>query len=137
MSAESAARLNYLRTTVSTATPQRLVVMLYDRLALDLTRAEQAARAGDRVETSRQVGHAQSIVAELQGSLDRTQWDGADRLAALYSFMLRELALGTVSADADRIHAVLDTVAELRGAWHEAERASAGTARPTTGAWLG
>ena len=42
-------RARYIGDTVTTASPQRLLVMLYDRLALDLERAQAALAGGDRV----------------------------------------------------------------------------------------
>jgi len=41
-------RSRFLDNAVATAGPQRILVMLYDRLALDIDRAELAQRAGDR-----------------------------------------------------------------------------------------
>ena len=76
-----ALRSRYLAETVATASPGQLLVMLYDRLVVDLTQAEDAMRAGDRPTSSARLMHAQDIVSELRGSLDVAAWDGAAGLA--------------------------------------------------------
>jgi flagellar protein FliS len=110
----------YADDSVATASPTRLLVMLYDRLVADLSRGEQAQRAGDRGEAATTLGHAQEIVAELLASLDQSAWDGGPRLAALYTWLLKELSGAIVSGDADRTAACRQTVEPLRDAWAEA-----------------
>ena len=62
-------RARYLRDKVLTASPAQRVVMLYDRLGLDLTLA-QAGIADDPFAAGAHLSHAMQIVAELQSSLD-------------------------------------------------------------------
>jgi flagellar protein FliS len=81
-------RARYLRDRVMTATPAQRVVMLYDRLGLDLTRAGEEP---DEIAAGKHVSHAMEIVAELRASLDITAGGPADNLAAIYAFLLREL----------------------------------------------
>ena len=51
-----------------TATPSQRVVMLYDRLSLDLMRASEAE---DVFTAGRNVSHAMEVVAELRSRLSR------------------------------------------------------------------
>ena len=69
-------RARYLGDAVATSSPQQVLVMLYDRLALDLERAQKAAAAGDREMASEQLQHAQAIVIELLSSLQVDAWEG-------------------------------------------------------------
>ena len=111
----------YLGDSLSTASPAALLVMLYDRLLLDLQRAEQAQLAGDRETAHTNLLHAQAIVAELQASLDADAWEGGAGLMALYTWMLQELAAANVSGDAARTAACrTSTVEPLVEAWREA-----------------
>jgi flagellar protein FliS len=105
---------------VTTASPQRLLVMLYDRLALDLERAQAALTAGDRAEANLQLQHAQDIVLELRTSLQVDAWEGGPRLAALYSWLLGELVQANVKADRNRVASCLQVVEPLRDAWRQA-----------------
>ncbi len=116
----AALRARYMGDTVATASPQQLLVMLYDRLALDLERGEAALRAGDSEEASRQLLHAQEIVAELHGSLKVEIWEGGPRLAALYTWLLTELVQANVKRDANRVASCREVVEPLRDAWRQA-----------------
>jgi flagellar protein FliS len=113
-------RARYLGDTVATASPQRLLVMLYDRLALDLERAQKALSAGDRASADEQLRHAQDIVIELQGSLDVSAWEGGPRLAAVYAWLLTELITANLKGDLRRVGDCRKIVEPLRDAWREA-----------------
>ena len=113
-------RARYLGNAVTTASPQRLLVMLYDRLALDLERAERALTDGDRAGANEQLQHAQEIVLELQASLRVEIWDGGPRLAALYTWLLTELIRANVKGSARVVGDCRKIVEPLRDAWREA-----------------
>jgi flagellar secretion chaperone FliS len=119
-------RNRYLADSVSTASPARLLLMLYDRLLLDLGQAEQAQRGGDREGAGARLQSAQAIVMELRTSLDVTAWAGGPGLAALYGYLLTELIAANVRGDADRTASCRRLVEPLREAWHEAILAEAG-----------
>jgi flagellar protein FliS len=118
-------RQRYLTDSVSTATPAKLLMMLFDRLVLDLTRGEQALLDGNRAEANAQLVHAQDIVTELHVSLDLDAWDGAPGLAALYAFVETELVNANVRGDAAKVTAVRGLIEPLRDTWREAAGAAA------------
>lgn len=113
-------RQRYLADSVSTATPAKLLMMLLDRLVLDLDRGEQALLAGDRPEANTHLKHAQDIVTELHVSLDLEAWDGAAGLAALYTFVETELVHANVQGDVGKVTAVRGLIEPLRDTWREA-----------------
>ncbi|MGY1622011.1 flagellar export chaperone FliS [Geodermatophilus sp. SYSU D00965] len=113
-------RARYLGDTVTTASPQRLLVMLYDRLALDLERAGGALATGDREQAAEQLQHAQEIVIELHSSLKVDAWEGGPRLSALYTWLLGELVQANVKGDRNRVASCLQVVEPLRDAWRQA-----------------
>ncbi|WP_460772437.1 flagellar export chaperone FliS [Microbacterium sp. GXF7504] len=113
------AQQRYRDDAVLSATPERLVTMLYDRMLLDIERGEAAQRAGDWAEANRQLQHAQAIVAELQSSLTDA-WSGSADLRALYAFLTATLIRANLSHDADATHTCAELVAPLRDAWHAA-----------------
>ena len=114
------ARARYAADTLATASPARLLVMLYDRLVRDLVTAEDAVRSGDLATASENLVHAQAIVLELRTSLDVTVWDGARGLAELYTFLHGELVTANVRKDAARTARCRELVEPLRDAWREA-----------------
>jgi flagellar protein FliS len=113
-------RARYLGDSVATASPQQVLVMLYDRLALDLERAHVAVAAGSREDASEQLQHAQEIVLELLSSLQVDAWEGGARLAALYNWLIAELVQANVKFDTNRISACRQVVEPLRDAWRQA-----------------
>ncbi len=122
-----AIRARYLADSVATASPAKLLVMLYDRLVVDLNRGEQALIAGDRPEANTHLKHAQDIVTELHVSLDLQAWDGAAGLASLYTFVETELINANIRGDAAKVAAVRDLIEPLRDTWREAIAAVAAT----------
>lgn len=111
----------YLADSLGTASPSTLLVLVYDRLVLDLQRAEQAQLTGDRHVAHENLLHAQAIVSELQNSLDVDAWDGGQDLLSLYTWVLQELVAANVGGDAARTASCRTTVIEpLAEAWREA-----------------
>ncbi len=114
-------RARYLGDSVATASPQQVLVMLYDRLALDLERAQVAVAAREREAASEQLQHAQAIVLELLSSLQVDVWEGGPRLAALYNWLIGELIQANIKLDTNRISSCRQVVEPLRDAWRQAE----------------
>jgi len=127
MTTAAALRNRYARESVITASPARLVTMLYDRLVRDLMSAEAALAGRDLGAAHNELMHAQAIVTELSLGLDATAWSGGPGLAALYRFLLEELVAANVNKDAARIAGCREVVEPLRDAWHEAANAAPAT----------
>jgi flagellar secretion chaperone FliS len=119
------ARTAYLGGMVTTASPARLLVMLYDRLVLDIERAADLQEAQDFAAAGQQLMHAQDIVLELQGSLRLDAWDGAQQLSAIYGFLHSELVRANVRRDVAMTRGCLSLVRPLAEAWREAALAAA------------
>lgn len=109
----------YLNDSVSTASPGRLLVMLYDRLCLDLRRAVAAVEAHRREDASAAMLHAQDILLELRGSLNVQEWPAGEQLGQLYTFLLTELVHANLKQDAEKVTACLGIVEPLRDSWQE------------------
>ena len=116
----SNARAAYLDASVATASPARLLVMLFDRLVLDVQRGLDAQRRGDFEDTHRHLTHAQDIVMELQSSLKADEFRGGYDLAALYGFLHRQLVMANIRKDAALTDEVLTLVTDLCDAWRQA-----------------
>jgi len=118
-----AMRARYLADSINTASPAKLLVMLYDRLVLDITQGEEAIREGNRGVAAERLMHAQEIISELLATLDLTAWEGAENVAALYRWMLQELVQANIKQDAGKAASTRDLASELRDAWREAAMA--------------
>lgn len=117
--AQRNASRTYNEASVMTATPGRLVLMLYAGAVRFLTRAEALYRNGDRRGGLASVQRAAAIIDELNLSLDMSQGQVADRLRAIYLFNKRELLGAAFEGDADRIAKVTNLMRELHEAWEE------------------
>jgi flagellar protein FliS len=116
-------RDRYLQDSINTATPGRLLVMLYDRLVMDLVQGEEGLRTGDREQANERITHAQEIILELRATLDVDAWAGAAGLAGLYGFLVTELIQANIQRDADKVATCRGLVEPLRDAWREAAAA--------------
>jgi flagellar secretion chaperone FliS len=113
-------RAAYVSNSVDTMSPARMIVALYERLVVDLERAEQAIVAADPARAHECLKHAQAIVSELHDSLDAGQWPAARALKDIYVFLLFELVGANVDKDAARVAQCRVLVTPLRDAWREA-----------------
>ena len=114
------ARARYVADSVVTASPARLLTMLYDRLLLDLERAGDALAGGDRATAAPHVDHAVDVVSELMATLDTEAWDGAARLMSIYAFVLGELLGPGMAGDHAAVTSCRRVLEPLALAWHQA-----------------
>lgn len=108
------------RDAILSATPVQLLTMLYDRLLLDLGRAEAAQLAGNWTVASENLLHAQAILTELTGSLKTDTWGGADNLLGIYNYVSSALVTANVHRDVELTREGLRLLEPLRQSWHEA-----------------
>lgn len=114
------AQTRYASDATQTASPARLLTMLYDRLVVDLSMAHEAMLRGDVAVTGERIGHASEILLELHSTLDTAVWPEGKALAALYVWMVQELMQARVRGDAQKVADCRDLVLPLRDAWHAA-----------------
>jgi flagellar protein FliS len=120
VNALTAARSLYNRDAVLSASPARILTMLYDRLLLDLQRAETAQLAGNWTAASPNLLHAQEIVAELSSSLKPELWEGGPGLFAIYTFVTTTLISANVDRSVERTRECIALLEPLRQSWHQA-----------------
>jgi len=111
--------------SVATASPSHLLVMLYERLVLDVQRGLEAQQRQDFQETHRQLTHAQDIIMELQNSLRADEFKGGYDLSALYGFLHRQLVMANIRKDAGVTTECLTIVTDLCETWRQAALESA------------
>jgi len=107
----------YRESAVLSATPEVLVVMLYDGARRFLFQAGVAMRDG-RIELShRKLRRAEDIIHHLRDALDMEQGEISERLEAIYLFCLRHLQQARFDRDASKLEQVSTLLGELREAW--------------------
>lgn len=119
MNAALRAQQRYQEEAILSASPQRLLTMLCDRLVLDVQRGEAAQLRGDWTAANAELQHAQQIITELTVTLT-DDWEGSVQLRALYSYITRTLIGANIGRDPERTRECLELLLPLRDAWHAA-----------------
>jgi flagellar secretion chaperone FliS len=117
MSAYAPAPNAYRESAVLTATPEQLVVMLYDGANRFLTQSAIAMRDGRTGLAGEKLGRAERIIDELLATLDLSVGEIAERLQALYLFFKEHLMAARLNQDASKVDEVARLMRELRSAW--------------------
>jgi flagellar secretion chaperone FliS len=124
------AKQAYTESSILTAPPERLVVMLYDGAIRFITQGAVAMRRGDRQICLSRIRRAEAIIDELNYTLDMTQGDVAVRLRSIYVFSKRHLREAILKQDPDRIDSVARLLSELRQSWQELAARGVGDGHP-------
>jgi len=117
MSAYAPAPNVYRENAVLTATPEQLVVMLYDGANRFLAQSAVAMRERRAGLAGEKLRRAEAIIDELLATLDLSVGVIAERLQALYLFFKEHLMAARLEQSADKVEEVARLMRELRGAW--------------------
>lgn len=108
-----------VQSDVATADPLDLVIMLYDGAILALASARMALDNKDIPLRGQKISHAIDIISNgLHASLDyQSGGELADRLGALYNYMVSRLIYANLNASAPAIDEVVGLLKELKSGW--------------------
>lgn len=110
----------YRDSAVLTASPERLVVMLYDGAHRFLFQAAAALGNGDLTTANIKLQRAEAIIQELRSSLNMSAGgEIAKQLDSIYAFCERHLLDARFKRDPARIEQVSKILGNLREAWDE------------------
>ena len=115
----SAQRNKYLETSIQTATPAQLLIMLIDGAIRFCKQGIEAIREKDYAKANESLGRAQSIVNELNITLDRNV-EISQSLALLYDYFNRRLIEANVSKKIEPAEEVLGYLIDLKETWVQA-----------------
>ena len=110
----------YVDNSVATASPERLLIMLCDRLVLDVQRGVAALETGLTSEAHEQLVHAQEVVTHLRATLRVEGWDGGPGLASLYDWLHAQLVQANIRKDAGIAAGCLTLAQDLATTWRDA-----------------
>ena len=113
---------NTLETILATATPGKLVAMLYKRAIQDLRNAtELFDLEGDpksKADAVRLILHAQQIINELNKSInEKCNIDLASNMKRIYEYMQYRLTEAIAKQDKNPINEIIGLLVELCEAW--------------------
>ena len=115
----------YRESSVLTATPEQLVVMLYDGAGRFLRQAEAALAEGAVPHAHDRLNRGEAIIDELLATLDMEQGTISERLQAIYIYCKRCLRESRRERDVAKIRLVIRLMGELREAWAQIAGATA------------
>ncbi len=118
MTPVTAAPQAYRENTVLSATPEQLVVMLYDGARRFLRQGANAMRAREVENAHNALRRAEQVIAHLDGVLDDEQGGQlAQQLHSIYRFSLAHLNRARMEQDPQKLAEVSDMLGELRESW--------------------
>ncbi len=114
-------------TGAMSASPHRLIVMLFDGARAAIARARFHMEAGNIADKGKAISHAISIIETgLRASLDHAaSADLAGNLDTLYEYMTRQLMLSNLHNDDNRLNEVDKLLANIASAWSQIDPAAA------------
>jgi flagellar protein FliS len=106
----------YRQIAVTTANPEKLLLMLYDGLVINLIKAKQAIEQHDPATAHTYLMKGQNIITELMATL-KMQYGISANLFRLYDYLRRRLIAANVRKDAAIMEEVLGIATGLRATW--------------------
>ncbi len=123
----------YQNNQILTASPEQVLIILYDGAIRFVRQAQQAIEEKNVPARTRSIGKAVAIITEFSNTLDyEIGGEIAVDLGRLYDFMVRELAAANARGDAEKLKPVENILLELREAWVEAAKIYAREKQPSS-----
>jgi flagellar protein FliS len=122
----------YRTNAVLTATPEQLVVMLYDGAVRFLRQAQAAMDEGAWSHGFDKLSRGEAIIDELLATLNMDTGEIAERLQAVYVFSKRTLIEARLQHDGDKVGHVIALLSSLREAWAKLAEQAAAAAQPAS-----
>jgi len=106
---------------ISTASPHRLIVLLFEGAETAISVAKVHAEQGNIAERGTSISKAIEIISNgLKVSLDMKQGgELAQQLSALYDYMVSRLLYANMKNDIPTMNEVLRLLGEIHGAWKQ------------------
>ena len=115
------ALLQYKKTSVSTTSRERILLMLYDGAIRFLEQAKLAIDNGQTQVKGEKISRAHAIISELNATLNHEiAPELCKNLQSLYIFIFDQLNLANLNNDKGAIDVSIEILDDLRGAWREA-----------------
>ncbi len=119
----------YIENMVKTASPAKLIELLYMKAIDVLKEAEELIKEKKYVEANEKIKRAQDIVVELNLSLDIEKGGQiAKNLRALYNYLFQRLIEGNVKKDINALREVRGFLEDLLETWREVMKRVGNTA---------
>ncbi|WP_138496169.1 flagellar export chaperone FliS [Paenibacillus pinistramenti] len=116
---QNPALLKYQQTSIQTATPAQLLIMLYDGAIRFINQGIEGIENKRYDQANLFLCKAQAVIHELTASLD-FKYPLANSLSQIYEYMIYKLMQGNIKKEVPFCREVVEHLKELREAWKEA-----------------
>lgn len=120
------ARANAYKTVgVQSASPERILDEVFQRIQLDCQRAITAIESDDVKDRCEQLGHAIKLVGALEVSLDKELApELCANLVGLYGYVRSRLVDANLKGDAEPVQEAMDLIREVHGSFQAVQKAA-------------
>ena len=110
----------YQRTNVTTASKEKILIMLYEGAIRFTKQAQAAMRDGKIADKGKYISKTTAILSELMATLDfKVGGELAQDLENLYVFMIDKLIEGNINNDQKCLETVEELLRTLHAAWKD------------------
>ena len=118
---QSAQLKQYQTTQIQTATPEKLLIMLYNGSINFLNKSKVYIEEKDFAQANTFLLKTQAIISEFMNTIEwEPNKEFAQNLYSLYEFMNYTLIQANIQKDTEKIDVVIDLLKTLKSAWEEA-----------------
>lgn len=111
----------YQRNEVETASPEKILILLYDGAIQFLNKAKIAMQNNNVPEIHNNIIGCEEIIEEFINTVDEEKGgDFAIRIKALYQYFYNTLVMANIKKDESKIDEILKHLIELRATWKQA-----------------
>lgn len=111
----------YQQSQIQTASPEQILIMLYDGAIQFLNKALRCMEEKDIQETHNNIIAAQRIISEFMNTLDvEAGGEVCKNLYSLYEYLHYRLVQANIQKSPDMINEVLRHLKDLKATWEEA-----------------
>lgn len=110
----------YNRNKYETASPHKLILMLYEGALQYASKARVAIQNGNIIEANRTIQKVQEIIGELLSTLNLKQGgEMAKNLQSLYMYMMDLLIKANTKKTVTPIDEMMEMLGEIKSAWEQ------------------
>ncbi len=121
-------RNKYLQTSVQTATPAQLLIMLYDGAIRFCKGGIEAIKTQNAEEANRCICRAEDIIMEFVVTLDKSS-PVAEGLVKMYDYMYFKLIEANTNKTIEPLEEVIGYLVELKETWVQVSKQMNGTSQ--------
>jgi len=111
----------YKKSQVETATPEQLLILLFDGSIQFLNKAKASIASGDASQATSAIFSCQKIILEFMNTLDMENGgELAQKLYGLYGYLYKTLVKAGIVQDIQKIDEVMGFLSSLRDTWQKA-----------------